>query len=167
MFSALHISNNAGFVWKLRCTDGAPVIYCPHWIDRTPHTRNTSTHDPYRRGQVGINFWRWIQWTCNWIMSVASSLTIIIISTSADPCRSSNHKNLCLVRKKSIKSFWSQLVALKSRQNVLLHILMCGYLLFDLTGQLIERAGRTSAPSSPDPHQLWYESTLISPKRRR
>jgi len=35
-------------------------------------------------------------------MRVASSFIIIIISTSADPCRSSNHKNL---NKKSIKWF--------------------------------------------------------------
>src|SRR5271170_8184398 len=36
-------------------------------------------------------------------MRVASSFIITIISTSADHCRSSNHKKLSLVSKKSIK----------------------------------------------------------------
>ena len=50
-------------------------------------------------------------------MRVATSFIIIIISTSADHCKSSNHKNLGLVRKKSMKSFWSQLLELKSDRN--------------------------------------------------
>ena len=130
---ALHICGYAvllvrerHYLCKLRCTDNVFVIDRPHCIDPivNAYTRNNHAASMWWVNYTRVNFWCWIQWTCNWTMSVASSLIIVIISTSADPCRSSNHKNLCLVSKKSIKSFWSQLVAARCSFT---HLKMCNY----------------------------------------